>query len=875
MYIYTQDSASLSERKKKRVQRKIDKMLTQLQNDAMNEKLLIDIGDAYALLQDSAKAEEYYQSAVAVLRQGNLSERERKQLIMLYGKILSIMPDHQDAHKALGEEYVAIGQKEKAFRFLLSSAKQAFEDENYELALQCYQHVIDIGKSNPHILERSAEIYLKLGKEKEAIEHYTQIGDLYAQEEKHIEALDYYKKVSAVNPEIPENLLKIARVYYAMEWTENAAAELVHLGEVHEKRQNFRDALKYYQNSLRLDPDNEKAQASIQRVNQFHTIENPWEQTETDSGTQMLNILEELDKLEEAEWVEPQYAPKNVSTVSDDEPDKPDSAKTPKEEPLALDLPEPEKPNVEKDQQASPPPSMDEEEADALQQEQGSMLETQETSDSPDSADPRAWDDHIMDLNLEEDFVLAAGLEEEEENTMNDQSDPEDLSSSEESEKGEADMNVNTEIEFIPEEALQQVAEAEKLPDDAALPAETFIPEQNNQVALPMKAPSAHILPADLNELYHKIEELERQLQNTEEEKYFLQEQFTAQIRELKSQEVTLKQEFENTIDEVSKEKKSLEQRLTHITGIYENSRKNAEGLDEERYEAIITKIQQRKTFLQDHLSTLLKQREENGQFLAKELKNLHSTKERLQNNITYIQHVKEQLEHKINEELREAQEKNLSLTTHTETLQQQIQSQKSIEHGLREKLEKLNREKESLQDEYIETITALTGENEQLERQLQQLSASKAQAENLLKKKLHGLQQSYQQLRDEYTTTLNSKEQELNQTAQRLSEFADKYVKLEKALGEIRKERDKLNEMLAHETATREMLQERLLEIEVQVDSLEVQGTELLEQLGEELDRQFTVKKEVTDEFQGSLEELERLLSLQEQEIQSLETIS
>ncbi len=79
--------------------------------------------------------------------------------------------------------------------------------------------------------------------------------------------------------------------------------------------------------------------------------------------------------------------------------------------------------------------------------------------------------------------------------------------------------------------------------------------------------------------------------------------------------------------------------------------------------------------------------------------------------------------------------------------------------------------------------------------------------------------------------------------------------------MGDIRKERDKLDAMLARETATREMLQEQLVGIEVQVDSLEEEGTQLLEQLGQELDRQLTMKHEVSDEFQVSLEELERLL--------------
>lgn len=882
MYIYTQGSTTLSDRKKKRIQRKVDRALHTLQSEPANYKLHIETGELFMVLQDYPKAEFHYESAIASLRQEPPSERASKQMIMLYGKILSITPDHREAHSALAQEYVAVGQKEKAFRFLLSSAKRALDNENYDLALQCYRQLIDIGKSNPHILDRCSEMYLKLGRKQEAMENYIHLGDLYLQEEKHIEALDYYKKACAIEPENTDLLLKIARIYYAMEWTENAAAELVKLGEVHEKRQNFREALKYYQNGLRLDPENEKARVGAERVNQFHTIDNPWEQTGAYSGTQTLNILEELDQVDSlsesssqtvvSEGSAEQAAAPHATGISD---------RQEQEELFIIELHDPKTEAVndqvhsERDKSAT--------DQEATQRRNGS-LETQDSSADQPVTPPIAWDDHVMDLHLVEDLHLAAGLENQEEDLEEYRPDQEDLSLPENTQEHveindllekpfqeetpinpetpeDQLANAKTTIQFISEESLQEV--------------ERFLPELQEQFSPSDSGDTEKAQVNGFEELQHRIEELERQLQNTEEEKYFLQEQFIAQIRDLKSHEQSLKQEFESMIEAANRDKEVLEQRLEQIAATYEASRQEGGQFDEERYETIIAKIQNKKSLLQQHLNTLLKRREENGRFLAEELKNLHVTKERLQNNITHIQQIKTQLEYKINNELREAQEKILTLTSKSEALQRQLYTQKSAEEDLRSQLEKLEREKGALQDEYIATITALTGENEQLERQLQQLNASKTQAETLLKKKFYALHQSYQQLRTEFQTTLESKEQELNRTAQNLSDFADKYVKLEKTLGDIRKERDKLDAMLARETATREMLQEQLVGIEVQVDSLEEEGTQLLEQLGQELDRQLTMKHEVSDEFQVSLEELERLLSLQEKEIQQLETLS
>jgi hypothetical protein len=79
---------------------------------------------------------------------------------------------------------------------------------------------------------------------------------------------------------------------------------------------------------------------------------------------------------------------------------------------------------------------------------------------------------------------------------------------------------------------------------------------------------------------------------------------------------------------------------------------------------------------------------------------------------------------------------------------------------------------------------------------------------------------------------------------------------------------------LLVQETATRESLEEKLVGIESQVDSLEIQGTELLNQLGQELDRHFALEQSTSDEFQESLDDLERLLHLQEEEIRSLEAL-
>lgn len=1424
---------SLTGRKKKKLERQVEKYLGALKSHRSDYKLHIELGDTYAELEDPRKSVAAYYDAINLLRQTPNAAKTRTMVIELYEKIIQMAPQDAKAYLELGEEYVTAGQKEKAFRFLLASAKKAYEEENYEVALQCYNQVIAKGRTNPHIVERCTELYVKLGRKEEAMQNYIKIGDMYAQDEKNIEALEYYKKACLLDQENPELLLKVARMYNAMAWTENAASELVKVGEIFEHKQDYTEAIRYYQYSIRLDPENEKAHEGRKRISESfpadglamadlgiaaepeaiaeeegiapdnlsdmtdieETLESPGESSSfgefevtslgeptitlegadqsaipydetahadletiqfsedgrtldfaplsehseaesppldsentllvlndeeepassmdffpaahTDTETlldqgdapladfgfsqaadftplgndfsgdfdQEVNIpgiltLDEEETGHDVGGATPVHEPEVLSNDSDTlfmledeaEPDSGgrwsgqasaelfirDAHALPSASPeslgqssasaapisledwiidlkedelveLALEealreqdtkeedwgqlfgipTPPPAEPAWEGEQLSLPassvhaqngqteqyantdletiflpseesfsepgfetpftahpeqfeqPPfvpenmepgqepqsfqqgfeefiltedatpseqaeeegffptsNLPQEEAEATlpeQPEDATFPEMTLVEEAGETTLPEQPEDTLFpDLNPPEEEAEASATTDEElrqllnvylEGQEPVQTEPvagEDVTAVEESQAAPAadelimeietdsasDMDAflqreTTEEEHIgvpfgaepqterlsdegafgeafEEEALIDVAiespegteddllafiraeggaaqepeteqryvlesesmetqvftgaaemsaselqetsqepepEAEEqlFPDmgeqtddaaeskpgeffgatdqteqfgsepheeeevvsfleDAATPIPpteaslsapeeadeilSFLEEAEDTLGLQAEAqpaqpergtmPMAEVPPvstespftADIMNLHRRIEDLELQLERTEEEKYFLQERFTAQISQHKAHEETLQRE----IADVYKDKEELEKRLQKTaTGIIV-SRKMAEPqetveipeaaplpeppkmitpleqsaeegrkpekiaksghFDDERYAALLAKIESKKTSLQAHLHDILKHREENGRFLTQELQTLNATKQRLQQNLEYIQKVKGQLEHRINTELQEAKLEIQSLTRTSQTLEAKLAAQQQSEQQLRKQLRMLTRDKELLQANYTKTVDALKQEKNTLEKQVQQASKDKATVEKALKKKLQAVHHSYQKIKAEYTAALETKEAQIAENAQQLSEFADKYVRLEKTLTEIRKERDKLNTMLLQETSTRETLEEKLIHIESQVDSLEVQGSKLLKQLGQELDRHFRVEQGVADKFQLSMDELEGLLALQEAEIHSLEAL-
>ena len=1090
---YSQSTnTTLSERKKRKLYKRIERLLANVRRERKNHRLHLELGDAYTLLEEINEADKHYMTAIDILHQDDIDEKARKQIIVLYGKILNLDPNNYDAYTQLGQEYVAAGQKEKASRFLLSSGKKAFENGEYELALQCYEQVIDLGKSNPYIIERCTEIFLKLGRKNDAIENYVKIGDMYAREEKAVEALEYYKKASALDPASPDLTLKVARMYYTLEWTENAAAEMVKIAEFHEQQQNFSEALKYFQHSLSLDRENDRALAGKLRITASHDLEVSGKAAQSEREESQEDILEELDLIEEAlktqHFVQQKLEKAEVANETDAELNEEapqDNSRVPEPEilPETTTSASGESSSTEteergsnvidatdifsngagtdatKEKAAETHESLEGQADDIDDFFQLDLRQTDKPSETGNDAQQEAkleegtaWKDRLLDLNLEEGFVLTTGLDDrsekdvpeqapsssdaefqspQEENTAagsdtqrfeiplpqhSEETDaedapklelasetqsgteetetfealefpgsPEDAKNAEkpfepaelsapespeeevvteppfdtvqfeglpetqhaeegetemsavapESEKNEnskeeqrldtsSDAEVASESANLDEEAEKLIAEtlnftleeASKEPESAAEEtalvdspsAETAGLEASQELAgealqkelvaespaqetneidvpdfdgedgppptfTPVKEPEDRprtVFQGSVAELEIKLEDLEKQFENTEEEKHFLQEQFTAQIGQLKSREALLKREY----NRMRKDKEDLQHRLEEMTSIYESSRQKADEQDESRYEAIVSKIQRKKQSLQEHVNKLLKQREQNGRFLAEELKSLGSTKQRLQSNLEYIQQVKARVEQKIQTDLRQTQEEVQRLSSQALRLEAELDSKQKAELNLHDQYDRLSQEKETLQDQFTETISALTEENEKIGEQLKELSKEKLETEHLLKKKFKALHLSYQRLRGEFKSSVQSKEIELNRTAQRLSQFADEYVKLETTLKEIRQERDKLERMLAQETATRERLEDNLTDIESQVNSLEVQGSELLGQLEEELDRQFTITQSASDEFQGSLGELEQLLAMQEKEIQSLEVL-
>jgi superkiller protein 3 len=171
-----------------------------------------------------------------------------------------------DAHIALGQAYIDIGEFEEATRALneaieldennemayIVMAKAYEELEYWDDAIVCYKTILQLNSKNSNALVKLGNAYLKKGNLAQAITIYQtvtqkdpnnyqafyQLGQVLEKKGSPEKALLAYNKAVKLNPDSPES----SEIYNTM-------------GNIFKKKEKLDAALKAYQNAMRVDPE--------------------------------------------------------------------------------------------------------------------------------------------------------------------------------------------------------------------------------------------------------------------------------------------------------------------------------------------------------------------------------------------------------------------------------------------------------------------------------------------------------------------------------------------------------------------------------------------------------------------------------------------
>ncbi len=212
-----------------------------LQHDANDLTVNNTIGDLYARLGDSAKAIECFKTVGDAYAAQGFTVKG----IAMYKKITKLQPS-MDASLKLAELYTQQGLFNDARAQYLQVAEDFMKRGDLEQAVRLFQKVLEMDPENVPMRVKLAEVYVRLGKKKEAWEIFSAAAESLRSRGSLAAAEDVLKRMLALDPGNGYVLLLRGKAALEADDPKNAIAYLEKTSDLDSHPEGLRDLLKAY-----------------------------------------------------------------------------------------------------------------------------------------------------------------------------------------------------------------------------------------------------------------------------------------------------------------------------------------------------------------------------------------------------------------------------------------------------------------------------------------------------------------------------------------------------------------------------------------------------------------------------------------------------
>ncbi len=212
-----------------------------LQHDAKDLTVNNTIGDLYARLGDSAKAIECFKTVGDAYAAQGFTVKG----IAMYKKITKLQPS-MDSSLKLAELYTQQGLFNDARAQYLQVAEDFMKRGDLEQAVRLFQKVLEMDPENVPMRVKLAEVYVRLGKKKEAWEIFSAAAESLRSRGSLAAAEDVLKRMLTLDPGNGYVLLLRGKAALEADDPKNAIAYLEKTSDLDSHPEGLRDLLKAY-----------------------------------------------------------------------------------------------------------------------------------------------------------------------------------------------------------------------------------------------------------------------------------------------------------------------------------------------------------------------------------------------------------------------------------------------------------------------------------------------------------------------------------------------------------------------------------------------------------------------------------------------------
>lgn len=251
---------------KGQIEKAIEEWQKLIQETPNDGNIYNTIGDLYLKKNEINSAIAAYLKAGDVFNEAGFSLKT----IAVYKKILKIEPENVDVHLKLGDLNAERGLIGNARDNYLVAAKDYTKKGLTKKALEIYRKIADLDSSNTVIRVKIAELYLKEGMNKEALEEFIKAAEAYIEKGEVREAEEIYKHIIKSDPKNSNILINLGGLYLrdnrileAIEILQKAVKDnsedinlLKTLAEACDKGGKYEEEERVFRRLIELEPQN-------------------------------------------------------------------------------------------------------------------------------------------------------------------------------------------------------------------------------------------------------------------------------------------------------------------------------------------------------------------------------------------------------------------------------------------------------------------------------------------------------------------------------------------------------------------------------------------------------------------------------------------
>ncbi len=181
--------------------------------------------------------------------------------------LVSLKPDNMENRFSLAENYLRVKKEREAIQEYFSLGLAAAEKGSFDQALKAFEKLLSYDPSNYASRLKKAEILIKKDKKEEAIEELMLTGYLSVGADKQWQAVKAFRQVLTLDRDSSVLCyLELGRVYEKLGKKKEAIAAYKKHIQKSVKRSNFGDALASCEHILEISPDNDWTKAAKQKL---------------------------------------------------------------------------------------------------------------------------------------------------------------------------------------------------------------------------------------------------------------------------------------------------------------------------------------------------------------------------------------------------------------------------------------------------------------------------------------------------------------------------------------------------------------------------------------------------------------------------------